>query len=474
MIYRILPVLVVLALLLSASDVRSAPPKPDFTDFPAYLQALNQSRDPVARAIRRQIADGPVALARQRDLARKEGLAVSPAQLNRPLPPPDQNAAPLYLQAAAQRRGRVILPAYAETLSARYAYTPKQLARIQNIYDKNPDVFALLHQATARPQCVFVQDWTQDALTVSFQQFTGLRETARELKTEAVLLAEQGRFSDAVAADSRVYRVAEHAAAQPTLISYLVGTAIDAIATGGMQDILALAGPKADVDAQVGQALTDRGAHLSLRHGLSGEIAMGDAGFALLRNGGAGDFRSLFTETASLSPKPPFTADERRAYRNLLDAAEADYIARMRRVVAAADTPGEAAAFARAGRDVAADTDNPVQLLSDKLSGFQFDTLNDLPQRSAALRAVTQAVAAVLAEKARTGKYPYALPGKIPDPYSGNPLGYHRERTGGFVVYSVGPVGAFHGGKPGDKMPPGQIWFRYPVKPVPVPPDMLK
>ena len=444
-------------------------------DPAAFLRYVESSPSPEAKAARQKIAAGPAALARERALAQKEGIAVFPAQLNRPLPPDDRNAAPLYLKAAplylkaaALRRGRVRLPNYAETLSAHYAYTPEQLDRIQKIYDDNPEVFALLRQATDRPQCVFVQDWATNTLNPIFQQFASMRETARELKTESVLQAEQGRYGEAVATGRRVYRVAEHAASDPTLISYLVAEAIEAIATSGMQDILTLAGPNPDVDAQVEQAVTEKSTRLSLRHALSGDVAVRDASLSLRRRGGPAALGGLIGEFPD-APRPTttaFTPQDRRFYADLLDAAEGDYIHQMRAAIRLADTPDEVAAFARASREAQTPTTDLVQEVARQLSPLPFEIMNAVPVRSAASREITRAAAAVLADRAKTGAYPDALPGTFSDPYTGKPLGYRREGSG-FVVYSAGPTGHFDGGKPGEKVPGQESAFRYPVIPLP-------
>jgi len=450
---------------------------------PAYAAAPASDQDPLgalrfalsssssqAKALRREVATGPAALAHERALARREGLAVFPAQLNRPLPPDDRNAAPLYLKAAALRRGRVRLPNYAETLSARFAYTPAQLDRVQKIYDDNPDVFALLRSATDRPQCVFARDWTKDAFSFP-RQSPDFRETARELKTEGVLSAERGRYAEAVATENRVYRVAQHAADEPTLISYLVAEAIDSIATSGMQDVLSLAGPNADVDALVGQAVSDQSTRPSLRHALSGEAAISDAGFSMLRRGGPGSLVSLFAVTlAAPRPAASFTPQERRFYAGLLDASEAASLHDVRAAVRAADTAGASAALAQESREAQAPTDDLVQGVARRLSPLQFDILNGLPVRAAAARSVTRAAAAILAERAKTGAYPATLSGAFPDPYSPSKmLQYRREGDSGFVVYSVGPDGKGDGGKPGDAAPLSDPRFRYPSVPIPVP-----
>ena len=458
------------ALTLCGGLACAAPPPALDKDPVGFLRFLETSPSPPARAARREAAAGPAALARERAFARQEGIAVFPAQLNRPLPPDGQNAAPLYRKAEALRRGRVRLPIYAETLSARFAYTPAQLDRIQKIYDDNPEVFALLRQATDRPQCVFAQDWATDALNPPFQQYAGLRETARELKTEGVLEAERGRYGEAVVTVGRVYRVAGHAAGQPTLVSYLVAEAINAIATSGMQDLLTLAGPNAAVDAQVEQAVSGRSARLSLRPALRGEVAITNADFSLLRRGGPAALGSLVSgDTSAPRPAATLTPRDRRFYASLLDAAEADSIHAMRATLRRIDTSGEAAAFARAGREAQAPSDDLVQEISRRLSPLQFDILSAVPMRSAASRQVTRAAAAVLAERAKAGAYPDALPGAFADPYTGKPLGYRREGADGFVVYSGGRDGKYDGGRPRDKSLVGAVRFRYPTIPVPVP-----
>ena len=460
------------------SGLAFAAPVPTLDKDPAgFLRYAESSPSPEARAARQEIAVGPAALAHERALAQKEGIAVFPAQLNRPLPPDDQNAAPLYLRLDALRHakplyGKTGLPLYAQFLSAQHAFTPEQIARVRQAIDARPDVFALLHQAADRPQCVFARDWAQDTLNPPFLKYAGLRESARELRMESVLLAEEGRYSEAITNQTRGYRLAEHAASAPTLISYLVAEAIDAIATSGMQDILTLAGPNAGVDVQVGQAVTNQSAHLSLRHALSGEVALGDAGVSLLRRGPAA-LGSLVGDTPDV-PHPAtaaYTPLERRFYAGLLEAAEADYIHQMRAAIRVADTPDEVTAFARASRAAQTPTSDPVQEVARRLSPLQFEIMNDLPVQRAASRAITRAAAAVLAERAKTGAYPSALPGAFPDPYTGKPLGYRREGADGFVVYSAGPDGQYDGGKPGDKASydKARLRFRFPAVPVPVP-----
>jgi hypothetical protein len=155
----------------------------------------------------------------------------------------------------------------------------------------------------------------------------------------------------------------------------------------------------------------------------------------------------------------------------------------MRQIIPAADNPAaRRAVFAAA--EARPDTDDPIRTISDTFNPVvsaerimgSSPTLGGLEQqaaRVAARRLVLAAGAAVLAAKAQTGAFPAALPAPFTDPFTGKPLGYRREGTG-FAVYSAGPAGTFDGGKPGDPAFGPNTVFRYPLVPVPVPPEALK
>ena len=285
--------------------------------------------------------------------------------------------------------------------------------------------------------------------------------------------------------------MAARPASDPTLIAYLVACALDSITLSGMQDILGLAGPNADVAHQVQTEVTAHQHDISLRHALSGEMAIGDAEFSLLRSAKPAEFASVVGWSAGGSAETPaksvtLTPAEQQFLHNLLDAAEADYLHQMRGLIEAADrSPLERhAAFARLAERSASDrASNPVQGLSlivnpvqatDAIMLSVSGTTDQQDRRSQAQFEVTLAAAALLAARAASGTFPETLPGGFPDPFSGKPLGYRREGADGFVVYSVGPDGLFDGGKAGDAWDGRKVFFRYPVPTIPVPPDMLK
>jgi len=476
------PYLLTLALLMPMAHAQAAPPKPNFANLPAYLQALNQSQDPEAKHIRQRIADGPADLVRERAAADKAGLQTRPDQLQRPLPPADQNAAPLYVQLDALRKQKPPhLPLYAQPLNGRYAYTPEQLAAVQKEVDARQDIFTLLHQAADKPQCVFVHDYSNPLeAPFEFTNFAGLRESAREINTESLLLAYQGNYSQAVTDQERGFRIANQAASDGLLISSLVGSAIDAITLAGMQSILDLAGPDATLDSRVEADILAL-PPLSLRYALSGEAAAADWEFASLRRAKPANLAQAFpSESPFLGSHPAsasFTPLQQTQWTELVDAAQADYLHQFRQLFAAADLPksGRQAVFTGLAVQAQANQTDPIQALSDLLNALPSQPLLwSAPDRGTARRLVTAAGAAVLAVKAQTGTFPSSLPPTFIDPFTNKPLDYRLEGADGFVVYSAGPDGTFDGGKPGDNRYGPNIVFRYPLVPVPVPVGMLK
>ena len=484
-----------LALLLPGTPGRAAAPPPDFGNLPAYLRALNASHDAAAKAIRREIADGPASLARERALCAKVGLPTTLAQLNQPLPPASKNAAPLYVQWDTLRKAKPLhLPRFAGStwpMSSHLAYTSAQDAEVRALFAARPDYTGLLDQATDRPRCVFATDWTKYPDISLFTETSGLREVARTYEARSYLLSKEGRFADAVTIQARGFAVAWHAAdSDPDDVGFLVASAIDNITTDGMTGVLQLAGPNAAANTQVQTALA-AAPHFSFGASMRGDGAIADGTLARLRRISPAKFVGVFYPDTPLSGNPAsaearFTPAEQRTVDALCDAAEARTLAELRGLRAAARLPRAArnAAFVRLFAESKNTGDDPVRLLSAavnpmvtlaSISGISGKTLGDRMDAVPARHGVLAAAAAVLAAKAQTGAFPETLPVGFTDPYTGKPLGYRREGGDGFVVYSVGPDGKDTGGVPGDRPKWEQAVFRYPAPPPrPLPADALK
>ena len=463
------------AFLLLTSCAHAQTPAQIERDPLGVLHTLETATDPRSVAVRKQIEAGPFDLARARAEIAQDGVSLDAAGLQRPLPPPGLNAAPLYQKLFQILRDKPLgLPIYAQPLTWDHTYTPEQLAAVQKIYDSRPEVWALLHEAADKPQCVFTRNWSA-GFSVLFPEFQWMREADRLLNTETYLLAAQGKYAPAVQNQTRGFRIAEHAASDPVLISYLVGVACESITLNGMRGILTQAGPNAVVDAQVRSAIETHRSRLSLRYGLTGEVGvqaiqmkqMRDA----LKKDGVPGVAALFSnnrDPLSKSSGPGSPADRRFA-QNWLDATEAILLTRMHSLLAAADlTPApRRQAFAQD----AALSEAPPTILTFLPSILlpMFTKVENNETRRITQEEVAIAAAALLVQRAKAGAFSATLPEPFVDPYTSKPLLYRREGGDGFVVYSAGLDGRFDGGKPGEKAASGQVLFRYPVLKTPVP-----
>src|SRR5438128_1137156 len=82
------------------------PGKFDPNEIPGYVTRLNRSHHPEALRIKKELANGAAALAAERAAAKREGIPVSPADLQKPPIPAARNAAPLYRQLGALLKAR--------------------------------------------------------------------------------------------------------------------------------------------------------------------------------------------------------------------------------------------------------------------------------------------------------------------------------------------------------------------------------
>ena len=428
--------------------------------------------------MRRFIALGPANLAREEAAARQEGIPLSAGQLQRPLPPPSQNAAPLYVKLTKLLHDKPLhLPKYAEGMYAFHAYTPQQVAAVRKALASRQDVMTLVHRAADRPQCVFVRDWGK-GLDLTFPEYQPMREAARLVETESYLLARDGRYAEAVSNQARGFHIAKHAASDPVLISYLVGNACESITLAGMQSILALAGPNAAVSGQVQRATRSDFAPLPLRVPIVNEAAAMEPVFRQLHQGQHQGIHWLDESLQGLISGKGIASDPQHSRESVspveeklvsytIDVQRANYLSDVRRMVAAADVPSKERRVV-----YATPVDASAPSARDGARTMSFILLPDGQKldeddvRLKAREAVTLAAAALLAERARTAAYSGGLPQGFLDPFTSKPLLYRRE-GGGFAVYSVGPTGHFDGGRPGQKVPGQESLFRYPAVPVP-------
>jgi hypothetical protein len=224
--------------------------------------------------------------------ARKAGLPTEAKDLQPPLPPAKQNAAPIYTQLGSLLKARPVGQADRNMEQQTAPLAADETKRIRDAQRRRSDVMTLIHQATARPDCVFVRNWS-NYLTVTFPEYRDMRMAARYIKAESAVLAWEGKPLEAVKNQALGFRIARHAASDNMLISYLVGVAIDAITLAGMQHILASTGNRPDVDDAVRAAIEKEYRPLSLARALRTEVGTQLGVLRVLRKQGPGALAEL-------------------------------------------------------------------------------------------------------------------------------------------------------------------------------------
>jgi hypothetical protein len=455
-------------------------PESNPADLLAHIQRLEHAGTPAAAAVLQWIEAEPRDLQSERAAARREGLPLSPSQLQAPLPPASQNAAPLYTRLTAVLKARP-LNEQAKKLATRFIrgekLSPDEVMEVRRLLAERRDVMDLSHAAARRPSCVFRRDWSLGP-ELPLPEFAPMREAVRMLTAESLMLARDGRYRESIANQSLGLQIAEHAGGEPGAISFLVGVACRAIALAGFEQILLQVGPNAEAAEAVRRSLAQHPVGFRMRRALGGEIVMSailcqEMQRSVARNG-AGALASVLGASAPDLPPIPerkLSPREERQVKRLLEACEADWLRRLRRMIALQSKPAHtrltlynelAAPYARIW-------DDPTLLVSAIL----FPVIRPADEKGVTVWArgdVAIAAAALLAYKARHGAFPERMEGTLLplplDPFTGRPIGYRREGEG-FVVYSVGPRGDFDGGQPNGEQPKGQTFFRYPAQPVP-------
>lgn len=232
---------------------------------------------------------GPAAgtYAHEKALARKAGIAMTPAELAAALPaiPADRNAAPVYRLIDKELERAPLTAAQSDLLESK-ALNPaasaadqeaarKALREIQPLMD-------LVHRAAALPECRLGRDWSQGA-DMLFPGYARFRRVARLLSAEAMLLGAEGKVGPAVETGAMVLRVSHHVADDPVLIAHLVAVAVDAIGTKTLMCLLQ-SHPNAETARAVLAALRSAPPVPRIHRTMSGEVvtsaaALRKAGF---------------------------------------------------------------------------------------------------------------------------------------------------------------------------------------------------
>lgn len=210
--------------------------------LPDALKPLSPNVLDGLRAVARQLPAEQIA-------ARKAGLLLTGAELRaRTKVPVRDNAAPIYRErtkaknAAASRAASEALP----RLSKARPVTPADLAAGKAALAQNAGPLSRFEAALARRGCDFGRRW-EDGTEVALPEYATIRDAARLIALQAIVLSEEGKPIDALKAISRGVALARHAFWERTLISQLVGIAVLAILDAAFHALLRRHGRRPDV-----------------------------------------------------------------------------------------------------------------------------------------------------------------------------------------------------------------------------------
>ncbi|MHC4517146.1 MAG: hypothetical protein ACYTAS_01030 [Planctomycetota bacterium] len=359
-------------------------------------------------------------------------LAVALATLVSPVwaYPPD-NAAVLYYKAFA------LYEVEDEIKSSLHDYRQGRIELNKEIEEhliKNRRVVDIVLDATPVEHCDWGLDYSQgtEVLLPPHHEF---RDICFLMAAEATLLADRGRYRDALECCLGMYRMARHLNERP-LICYIVGVAINAVGHKSMTQVLGEMPADVELLTWLQAELTELDKQpYSIKTALrwkreAGQISMSPEkiGTAVQAGLDDGDFKTKIRERIRTADGP-FYARNIAYWNDFMD-----------RIEAAFDMP-----YAKAYAEL-------TKL--DKKPGEDFDKNPDatltgcfaptflriyvlalrLDGQSKALRAAI----AVYLSHAKTGRLPETLPAGLPrDPFSGEPFAYERT-VEGFVLRCQG------------------------------------
>lgn|GEM_PF-3357838 len=401
----------------------------------------------------------PGTLASERTAARRAGLPIRADEMRAPRLPATSNAATYWRRlyglhvrtGGAYRRD-------GDELGGAFPWDASQLRAARAALAKRATELSLIRKAVACTSCEWNRDWAKGP-AVEFPELASLRSAARLLCLQASVSIADGHPQDAVGTLARCLRIRRHIT-RDGFLGALIGQTIDSLALRGLTQA-AFASAKDPAALRLVAVTVRSEPHgEDLARALSPDAVMWCAACDLVREGGPKALAEI-TATAS-EPRARFSDSPtmRSAVRGIADSGEA-YILWQYRLAAQALRMPYAQAHARLSA-LEADTEkraagNDLAMMLPAVLLPQWTQLHTRATARIALSRVVGAAAAVLAWHAEHGAFPETLRSAIRsvplDPFSDAALRYRRTASG-FVVYSVGPTGAWDGGS-GDVKPPG-------------------
>ncbi|MEX2559459.1 MAG: hypothetical protein WD403_06060 [Pirellulales bacterium] len=324
--------------------------------------------------------------------------------------------------------------------------------KLREFLDSQQLGLALIRRAAAMRDCRFERDYSRPTLEMLLPEVQAMRNAARLLALDARVKAADGDVRGALEDVSAIFAAALHASGEPTLISFLVSAAIDAMACETLEAVLAISAPAADdfKALHIGEVVSFR---MLLARSIDMEEAFGLSAFAAMSSptNRGDDVSAYFTEQV-LGPVSPAAA-------MLLPYFRVFFL------------PHELDSYRSTMQQARKLTQQPYSLVQDSLKALDQSSENRqigvltslfLPALNAAFEAAARAdarhqlalaAAAAAQYKAAKGEQPADLDSLAPeflrvplvDPYDGKPLKVAAAGDG-LIIYSIGPDGRDDGG----------------------------
>ncbi|MCW3100597.1 MAG: hypothetical protein JWL77_6215 [Chthonomonadaceae bacterium] len=371
--------------------------------------------------------------------AKQEGLPMTPADLVRPIAVPDaRNGALLYAQIAAVNVYPKADAYLVAVIKGKATDTDREATR--RFLAKATPRLHLAAQASMLPDCDFHRNWSLGP-SLLLPEYAPMRATARLLAAQAMLQSEAGHPEAALDTIRVGAHMARMVGKEPTVISLLVGIALEAIMDRVFQRVIERYADRPDILRLAAQTEQEFGPTPDVRNALRGEVVMCRTMAGMVRKDEDLSF-------INVNLRVPITGAPNTV---VADAYEARSLAFWRRVFAAVSrTPDDPMATYIAFKAVN-DVEEVMETGSDgkpkptyELSALlcpYFSGAAEKVVRNEAQRRLRRTLFALLAYRQREGHFPPTLsllsPTAPSDPYIHQPLHYRRTEKG-FLLYSVG------------------------------------
>jgi hypothetical protein len=375
------------------------------------------------------------------------------------------NAAPLYQAAFAALDADPVAGAPDSPLG-RSSTVDAQDAAVADLVARHSETLSLLREAAGRDVCRFTRDWTRPSLDMLIPEMQSVRQTARLVQLAARRKATTGDVTGALGDVALLHRMGQHAAAEPILISGLVGLAIDTIALDTLAQVL----PKLDAsDLDRLDSPTIRNlVHTvpSFKRHFFGEEAFGTMMFASLGDGASAMNSLAFLSMMGASgPTPTIWSPPLKSLIGILYRVfllPEDFLAYRSTLRAYQQLLAAPKSFSDSMREAKAIEDSLNNDRRGILTGLLAPALSSCIRsgvRSQALHRAAAVAVAATRHRIETGSLPESLDDLVPsylpldpaDPFADAAPLRLKKSDDSLVIYSVGPDGEDDGGP----LPPG-------------------